>query len=238
MRVRPEPSYIAEIFIDESSQTAHQFLVLGGLIVPMLDRDTLNDLIKKARLPDLPANEAKWTKVSRAKLSAYKRICDVLFDNGDLAHFHSLFVDTTMLDHRRFNDGSRDIGFNKEIYQLAIKFSRLYKDSLFHLYPDKRETSQEPNDLRLILNRGCRKSGDGRDWPFRRCQFRDSSNTFALQLVDILVGGIAYALNGHSAAANASPAKIELSRYILDRAGIVDAASGTARTGRFTIWRR
>ena len=28
---------------------------------------------------ELPAGEAKWTKVSRSKLSAYKRIVDVLW---------------------------------------------------------------------------------------------------------------------------------------------------------------
>jgi hypothetical protein len=36
--------------------------------------------------------------VSRAKLPAYKRIVDVLFDSPDLLHFHSLFVDTTLLN--------------------------------------------------------------------------------------------------------------------------------------------
>ena len=114
----------------------------------------------RARLPDLPAKEAKWTKVSRSKIDAYKRIVDVLFDNPQIVHFRSLFVDTHQLDHQRFNQGSSEIGFNKEIYQLSIKFSRLFADRLFHVYPDRRETNQNPEDLRLILNRGCRNGGD------------------------------------------------------------------------------
>jgi hypothetical protein len=35
MRVRPDPAEIAKIYIDESSQTKHKFLVLGGVIVPL-----------------------------------------------------------------------------------------------------------------------------------------------------------------------------------------------------------
>jgi hypothetical protein len=143
-----------------------------------------------------------------------------------------------MIDHRKYNEGSGEIGFNKELYQLANKIARLYSDHLFHLYPDNRETNQRPEDLRLILNRGRIKQGDARDWPFRRCQFRDSKTTLQLQLVDVLTGGIAYSLNGHGANDKASPAKKELSAYILQRAGITDIHKGTARIAKFSVWPR
>jgi Protein of unknown function (DUF3800) len=187
----------AEIYLDESSQTNHRFLVLGGAIVPMLGRPKLVEMIMKARLPELPDKEAKWTKVSRAKLAAYSRIVDTLFDNLDLVNFHSLVVDTTQLDHRRRNAGSREIGFNKEIYQLARKFARMYAKPLFHLDPDFRDTNQRPEGLRDILNHGRRKDGDKPDWPFRRCQFRDSETTLPLQLVVVVIGALAFQLNGH-----------------------------------------
>lgn len=236
MRIKPNPADIAELYIDESSQSgSHRYLVLGCIVVGLPETRKLCELITKARMPDLPQGEAKWTKVSRTKLAAYKRVVDVLFDNRDLAHFHSLVVDTTQLDHHAFNQGDREIGFNKEIYQLARKCWRCYRLNLFHVYPDRRKTTQLPETLRDILNMGCK---DNRDWPFRRCQFRESSDTLPLQLVDILIGGIAYRLNGHVSKPDASPAKIELSAYILDRAGVVSVSKDTARTGRFTIWHR
>ena len=238
MSVTPPPLGIAEVYIDESSQNNHRYLVLGGIGVTVDGALRLNEAIAKARLPNLPKGEAKWTKVSKSKLNAYKRIVDVFTKDGDLIHFHCLVVDTTLLDHNRFNAGSREIGFNKEIYQLAMKFARLYPDYLFHVYPDYRKTTQKPEDLRLILNRGCRKKGDKRDWPFRRCQFRDSKTTLPLQLADILIGGIAYRLNGHDMEPGASPAKSELSSYILDRAGVKDPFKDTAPADSFTIWHR
>jgi Protein of unknown function (DUF3800) len=237
MRVAPKPDEIAEIYIDESSQNNHRYLVLGGIGTKLTSTARLSNLIIETRLPELPHGEVKWTKVSKCKLAAYKRIVDVLFENNSAVYFHSLVVDTTLLDHQRFNAGSREIGFNKEIYQLAMKFARLY-NLLFHVYPDYRDTTQKPDDLRDILNRGCRKNGDWRDWPFRRCQFRDSKSTPLLQLVDVLVGGIAYRLNGHDKAPNASSAKSELSSYILGCAGIQDAFKDTARAADFSIWHR
>jgi hypothetical protein len=150
MRTPPNPADILEVYIDESSQNDHRYLVLGGVGVMMLQTGDLDAAIEEARGKDLPQGEAKWTKVSKLKLPAYKRTVDVLFRGDDLVHFHCLVVDTTKLDHGRFNEGSRDIGFNKEIYQLATKFSRIYSTALFHVYPDHRETSQNPEDLRLI----------------------------------------------------------------------------------------
>jgi hypothetical protein len=175
MRVPAKPEDIIEAYIDESSQNKHRFLVLGVVIFRMTSAQKFNDLIATARLPELPQGEAKWTKVSKAKLAAYKRLVDVLFDNPEEIHFHSLFVDTTQQDHKSYNEGDEEIGFNKEVYQLANK---------------------------------------------------------------IITGAIAFQLNGHDKAENANPAKIELAKYIMQRAGIADVTKGTARTGKFTIWPR
>jgi hypothetical protein len=185
---------------------------------------TIHDLVARRKLCQ-----------EQALNEQFKRIVDVIFDYSDNLHFHSLCVDTTRVDHARFNASNREIGFNKEIYQLARKFWRLYPRYFFHVYPDCRKTTQQPEDLRDILNRGCR---DKRDRPFRRCQFRDSKTTLPLQLTDILVGSIAYCLNGHDTRDDASPAKCELSSYVLERAGIADAFRDTTPAATFTIWHR
>jgi hypothetical protein len=59
-----------------------------------------------------------------------------------------------------------------------------------------------------------------------------------LQLTDILTGSIAYQLNGHGSAVDASPAKVELSRYIMERAKIADVFKGTAIAAKFSVWPR
>ena len=230
---------IADIYVDESSQTKHRFLVLGGLIIPHDQVDTFCASVSRARQPDLPANSLKWGRVSRTKLEAYRRVVDAFFDpSAGAIHFHSLVVDTHQQDHSRWNEGSREIGFQKEVYQLAQKFRRLYRQPVFHLYPHQRSTPQATEKLRDILNHAARKKGDGRDWPFRRVHFRALSGCLPLQVVDILLGALAYRLNGHYDERGASAARKELCDHILRQAGISDVTRDTRVAGKMTIWHR
>src|SRR5579864_5608864 len=127
MRGPPPPlDAINEVYLDESSQTKHRFLVMGGIIVHGPQSPAIEDAILAARLPELPRGEMAWTKVSRTKLQAYGRVVELFFDNpgGFMPfEFHSLVVDMTRIDDRKHNEGSRDTGFNKEIYQLCQKFA-------------------------------------------------------------------------------------------------------------------
>lgn len=229
-----------DIYIDESSQTKNRYLVIGGVILPTANVASADICLNNARLPELPHGEMKWGKVSRSKLAAYQRYVDCFFDSKELEHakFHSLVIDTSRLDHARFNQGSREIGFNKELYNLATKCARLQRSNYFHLYPDYRDTNQKPEDLRNILNHGRHKSNDGREWPFRRCQFRDSAKTPLLQLVDLLLGALAFGKNKHYEAASASKHKIDLARHVMRRAGIRDLDQDTTMDGKYTVWHR
>lgn len=233
----PVPLPVAEVYIDESS-TRHRYLVLGAVLTLSANVAELVELLMAARLPELPQGEMKWTKVSQTKLPAYLRFVDVFFAQPrGTFDFHSAVIDTSKQRHQLFNQGSREIGFNKEMYQLALKCGRLYQ-TLFHIYPDRRVTNQRPEDLRVMLNRGLRLKGDKRDWPYRRLQFRDSKKTPLIQLADIFAGALAFHLNGHRHEYAASPAKIELSDHILRVAGVRDVFRDTAIGGKFTVWHR
>jgi hypothetical protein len=59
MRVAPKPDEIAELYIDESSQNNHRYLVIGCTINMLPGEPILNEAITKARLPELPKGEAK-----------------------------------------------------------------------------------------------------------------------------------------------------------------------------------
>jgi hypothetical protein len=127
MADRQEDRPLAEVYIDESSQTAHRYLVMGPIIVNIQDRDRICEALTEARLPELPSGTLKWTKVSKGKLPAYVRVVDAFFNlqRTHLLDFHALAVDTSKIRNDIYNNGSSDIGFNKEVYQLALKMSRL-----------------------------------------------------------------------------------------------------------------
>ncbi|MFL9824713.1 DUF3800 domain-containing protein [Rhodoplanes sp. SY1] len=241
-RVPASASELSEVYIDETSQNRHEYIVIGGLIIHNLSMLGAAKFTSAIRSPELNSvGEMKWGKVSKAKLPAYIRLVDGFFANPPPCEpfdIHTIVIDTKKLKDKQFNDGSREIGFNKEIYQLCQKFRRLYRGRLFHIYPDERRTPNSLEELRLILNRGARKNGDPREWPFRRVQFRDSKVCREIQVVDIFIGALAYKLNRHNESSDASSAKIYLSDYIMRSAGIKDVFADTAQSGRFTIWHR
>jgi hypothetical protein len=230
---------IRRIYIDESSQTAHRYLVLGGIICGVNTAGVVEHLFAKLRLPELPAGELKWTKVSPSKLKAYMRVVDLFWsDLLSMIEFHSIVIDTSLRNDKAFNRGSREIGFNKEIYQLLMKFGRLHRDCVFHVFPDERATSSSTEELRLILNQGIRKNLGRADWPFRRVHFRSSHDEALLQLTDLLIGAIAFKLNGHGNVPGASVAKCEMCDYVLGKAGIRNVFKDTSVFGKFTVWHR
>lgn len=228
------------IFLDESSQTKHRYLTLGCLVLETDWVAHFEEAISYSKKLELPEGELKWNKVSNAKLHTYKLVVDRFFDfavGASPIHFHSLVVDTSKLKHHVYNDGDKEIGFNKEVYQLLMKCAKIYPEAVFHVYPDHRETTSSNEELRKILNAGCRKKGDYRE-PFKRLQFRDSKKIISLQMTDLLLGAMSFQVNGHHQQENASESKKKLSAYVMERAKVTDVTQNTSVVGKYTIWHR
>ena len=263
---RPEEAdRFYQVYIDESSQTKYRYMVLGGLCVPLaysaaFDADIIahRDETTPLTNPDGTPAVMKWQKARRLNLKSYKRIIDAYFSfparynlpASKSLDTHCVVVDTSKKTLKATGDGDLEIGFAKEFYFLCVptignRFKR--ERGLFHLYPDRRETRQDLREAKNIMNAGARKYSNRTDWPYRELKFEDPENKQALQVVDILIGAIAYRLNGHYQKTDANPAKKELCDYILQRAKIANPAvktdwfrrrltilhrDGTARTKR------
>lgn len=215
-------------------------MVLSGIIAEYEEiHQALNEFSIIRKKHNL-SKELKWTKISNNKLDAYMEIVDKFFElnQRDILHFHSIIIDTYKLDHCKYNNGNSEIGFSKFIYQLLMKFGRLYspKGNLY-TYLDKRNTRQSLDELRNILNNGIAKRHKINSSPYKRLVFRCSKKTELLQINDIILGAISSRKNKHHLAANASPAKNSLSEKVLNMAGISDHIPDTPYgKKRFTTW--
>ena len=231
-----EANKFYQVFIDESSQTKFRYLVLGALCVPLSHGAVLEDDLVEARDHSTPLLTAegqpgimKWQKVSKFNLVSYVRFVDAYFGfarrriQSSLKNVetHCLVVDTSKKTLKSTGGGDAEIGFNKEFYFLCVPvLGNRLKTALFHLYPDRRTTNHSLKEARQIMNAGAKKYGDKRPWPYRELRFEDPESKQALQLVDILIGSIAYKLNGHYDAPDANPAKKTLCDHIFERAHI------------------
>jgi hypothetical protein len=227
-----EAEMFCNLYIDESSQTKHRYLVIGGLIVPLAFSDSFDAAIVSARentispafRPNGEPRVMKWEKVNGYNFEAYKAVIDAYFKFPETARMpsfkhvdiHCVAVDTSKKSLKDSGDGDVEIGFHKEIYFLTnIVFGGRFKKELFHVYPDRRTSKQSLETARKIMNYGAKKYGDQRLWPFRRLQYKDPETCQALQVVDIFIGALAYRLNGHYDAPGAKGAKKKLCDYIL-----------------------
>lgn len=229
-----------DIYADESCQNRHRYMVLGGVCAATNDVPQILSAIQKVRDKHKIYGEFKWTKVSKAKLQAYIELTDVFFSLAErnLLHFHSITIDTTKLDHSKHSHGDSEIGFSKFIYQLLIKFGRLYEsEKPYYCYLDKRTTNQSITEFKSILNNGIAKNWSIRDFPYKRVAYRSSKKSDMLQLNDVLLGAIASRTNCHHEKEGASKHRCALSEHIVNNAGIKNLLTDTPRSVyKFTIW--
>lgn len=231
------------VFIDESSQNAHRYMVLGAVVVPGTEVDAAtNALAELLARHGVHAGELKWTKVSRGKLAAYQAAIDYYFDIlvplG--AQCHALVVDTSLLDHQGYNQGDAEIGFNKFLFQLL--FHRVGKPfgqtERIVVDMDARNSSRDLMELQSILNRRMvRTFGIDGSFPFARIAHRDSKKSRLIQISDIISGAVAWHCNDHDAVPGASEAKAQLANHIASKVGLRRLGrTSPMRELRLSIW--
>lgn len=227
-----------EIYIDETAQNDHNFLVLGGIVLPRRLSAQFEAHILEARHPRLLSRTSKgllremgWSEVSNGDFESYKKVVDAYFsfarrymnNSTDAFHFYCSVVSLNVKG-RRYTGGKRgQLGFDREIYYHCLSIARRHKTYLFHVYPDDRSRTNgtEPiKRLGLILNRGWAKSGFNKDWTFRGITPRHSHEWQALQISDLFIGAIQYRLNRKYDAPEANPDKKLLCDYILQKTKI------------------
>lgn len=227
------------VFVDESSQNAHQHMVLGALVIPGQFVASAESLLLRVLTEHNMFGELKWSKVSRSKLHVYRAFLSAYFDEivSSGGEFHALVLECKDLNHRRFNDGDPDLGYNKFMYQLLYhrvgrpygRYERIVADL------DARNSTRNPYELGTILNAKASQELDTQ--PFARVAHRNSKDTRLLQLADLLSGAIAWHKNDHDSQSGASESKCDLAAYVASKVGRFRLGADTARAERrLGVW--
>lgn len=235
---------LLHIYCDESRQCADRYMILGGILIEASSMDTFNSTMAKFRTSEKMGSELKWSKVSKQKLKEYKTFVDFFFamTNTDVMHFKSLTIDNHQADHRRFNDGDKEVGFQKFYYQLLFncfgtKYYKAKENTRFIVHPDQRSSRYSLEELRRILNNGMAKKFGSNVRPFRAIEPKRSHECEPVQINDIILGAIGFQKNGYHLLGNSNVAKVELSEYIAKSAGLPNLLDNTPYlSNRFGIW--
>ncbi|WP_206169337.1 DUF3800 domain-containing protein [Variovorax gossypii] len=212
---------VMDFYGDESCcHGGDHFLVIGGIAIPQIQVSSMEDRLRAVRATHpkhLANSEVKWSNTSRAVLNFYKEFSDVFFDaakNGE-AKFTSLCMDKRTFNHKTYNAGDPDIGFNKMVYQLLLhKVGKVWgKTHRITVKLDHRTSKDDPNELCPMLNHHLKRQGIDTS-PFKRIEFKDSKKSELIQLNDLLIGTLGANHNKKTGAAH----KQELADHIMKQA--------------------
>lgn len=205
------------VFTDESCQTAHRYMVIGGVSASNSAIDTMVNEIEAIRANSrFPSDSLQWKNVTSAKLPDYYRLVDQFCEwNSEHAlDFTAATFDTRRIDHDAFNEGDSEVGYQKFLGDVFIAIARKYAwPEMIKCYHGQRSSKFTLEFIREVLNSRVAKKKKFTYRPFRILEYRDPAIDAMLQLNDVLLGSVAYHWNPGMRKSPDS-AKAHLARYI------------------------
>ena len=206
------------VYCDETCHLEHDGIndmVIGAVWCPQNKLREINQRIKeiKARNGISPSTELKWTKVSPAKVQAYKDIIDYFFDDDDL-HFRAIIIpDKSKLNHAAFHQ-THDEWYYKMYFDM-LKVILSPKDR-YEIYIDIKDTNSYRKAQKL--KEVCSNSMyDFSQSVIQRLQPVRSDEIQIMQLVDLLIGAVGYQNRVFPNGTTRSQAKIDIIELIKKR---------------------
>ena len=180
------------IYCDESCHLENDDINVMGLGAVWCAQDKLSEINK--RIKDIKARndipntlEAKWTKISPAKLNFYLDLINYFFD--DDLHFRGVIIpDKSILNNEDFNQSHDDWYYKMYFEMLTVILSPNHN---YEIYIDIKDTNSHEKAMKL--RRVCSNSMyDFSQSVIKRLQPIHSDEVQIMQLVDILLGATVF----------------------------------------------
>lgn len=228
---------IFNVYCDESCHLEHDgipVMAWGAVLCSASDARSISEAARRLKIKHgLSRNfEAKWVKVSPAKITFYLDLID-LFISDDRLRFRGLVVpDKGLLDHARFEQSHDEWYYKMYFTMLRPIFTAPHR---YRIYLDVKDTRGGPKtrELHEVLanslydfDRQC----------IERVQQVRSHESEILQIADVLIGALTYANRGLSSS-TAKTAIIERLQAKLGSRALVRTSSFAAVKLNILVWR-
>lgn len=225
------------IYCDESCHLENDginVMVLGAIWCPQNKIRSVNERIKQIKLRNGIHSELelKWTKISPSKGQLYSDLVDYFFDDDDL-HFRCVVIpDKKILNHEAYNQTHDEWYYKMYFTMLRNIFNPLDE---YEVYIDIKDTNSSSRARKLHEV----SSNDLYDFSKRiikRIQPIRSNEVQLMQLVDILVGAMAYTNREFTEDFPKSIIKEELINKIKYRSGYKLTRTTLYKENKFNIF--
>ena len=207
---------VYNVYCDESCHLAHDqqnAMVLGAVWHPLEKKDDISKRLREIKVANGVDRtfEAKWKKISPAKLQLYLDLLDYFFDDDDL-HFRAVVIpDKRKLNHQQFQQ-SHDEWYYKMYFTMLKQI--FDPQAIYRIYLDIKDTQGQMKVEKLhdVL---CNNMYDFNRNVIERVQQIRSHEVEAMQLTDLLIGALSYV---HRQLTSSS-AKMAVIARIMERSG-------------------
>ncbi len=199
--------YCDESRHDHSAQ--NRFMAIGGLWLPRPLKPELTQQFQSLRQIAGLQGEIKWSKVSAAKLDAYKQVVDFFFAQEDL-RFRAIVVNQSKVDFAKFHGNDRELGFYKFYFEMLEKW--ILPAHRYLILLDFK--ANKGADRYVTLKRVLENAAKGKAW-IDDLTIINSHQSPLAQLSDLLTGATASSWCG----IRAGTPKAELAAYIGQKRG-------------------
>jgi Protein of unknown function (DUF3800) len=225
---------------DSSSHRDARYMVAGGVAFQTRRYTDISAAIQGIKNAASIKSEMKWAKFRGGERSrAYEGIVDLFFSliEQNQIHFHCIIAEFGAFSHGAFEGASPESSVSRMYYQLLVhRVCRYYaKKCYIWVYPDQGNDSRDLLGYGGMINLAANKK--------YRVEHRlvsieqsNSARCNLLQMVDIIIGGIAH-LRNFPVTTGGTGHKIALARYILKKSGLPAWDIDTGRRARrLTVW--
>lgn len=230
-------SRLCNVYCDESCHLEHDesnVMVIGAVWCNQGQVRKVNQYIReiKEKHGVKPEAELKWTKVAPIKKNLYMEMVNYFFDNSELYFRCIVIPDKGSLEHGRFQQTHDDWYYKMYFDMLKGIFSPA---DMYEIYIDIKDTHS--NQKVKKLEEVCRNSiYDFNGESIKRIQPIRSDEVQLMQLVDILIGAVAYQNRIFPENHRKSETKLALIDLIKQRSGYKLTKSTLLKEDKFNIF--
>ena len=225
------------VYCDESCHLENDginAMTLGAVWVPKSDVAVINQRIRsiKERNNFNVKSEAKWTKVCPKHKQLYLDLINYFFDNDDLKFRCLLVPDKGVLRHEQFGQTHDDWYYKMYFNMLKTIFDRQNK---FNVYIDIKDNHSfaKVQKLREVC---CNSFYDFTGQNIKKIQPIRSNEVEIMQIVDVLIGAIAYEHRNFGDDHIKSETNLEIINLIKKRAGLTLQKSSLVKELDFNLF--
>lgn len=214
-------------------------MLVGGVLCAA-DAEAMICSDLDALLPGRPAHWSyEWKHIRETNSERYADFVDLFFryNKEHILDFRCVVLECAKFDHRTYNDGDGEIGFNKFLYQYLLSHNRhLGPRATFRCYHDRRTSKYDLREVCQMLNNRTARRDIIPQRRYKEVAYGNLRTHPLMQFADVLIGAVGFCKNSKDKGSPLSP-KSEVANYIRKSACLASLSEKTPPSMKhFDIW--